>query len=332
MLRKQVNRRAFAMYEVLAMLAVCVIIMALLAVFLSDARRRAAQTADLDRLHWLGASTFAYTSDNFDRLWTFSWRAGQSSSGHSELNGAETDIQAAANEAVDIIRRNSPVSGIQPARGWLPHLNYSHVVLADHLGMDLPDERFVSVRDRARIAWSRNPVDWRSTDTELPNDQGMRWPFSSSFEMPVAMFSFTTSGTQAIRQGTRHDQWIVPNRATPGRQSVSAVRFPEDKALVFDTYARHTGPGQLFYAYEDAQVPVLTVAGHAFLSATREANPGWDPLSTVYGSTFFRYAPSRWEPGTISGASSDAVRGYYRYTSMGVLGRDFGGPEVRTAP
>ena len=323
------NRRGFAPIELALALVLLIVVSAVLALLAGDSRRHAALNADLGRLHWIGAATFSYSADYGERFWTFSWAAGQGNSSDPALNGADTDLQAAANQAVELIRRRSPAGTIQPVQGWIPHLRFSHLVLATYLNLDLPDERFISVRDRTRVRWARDPLNWRDAGAPTPNETSLRWPFGSSFEMPPAFYSFAIAGKEAVRQGTRHDQWIVPYNAGLGRRRVDDVRFPSDKAFLYDTHARHTGPRQLFFGYEDARVPVLTVGGNVVLSRTRDANPGWNPLSPVYGATFMRYSPEPWEPGTRSGGSSDVVRAYYRFTSMGLAGRDFGGPEIR---
>jgi len=323
------NRRGFAPIELVLALALLIVVSAVLALLAGDSRRRSALNADLDRLHWIGTATFSFAGDYDERFWTFSWGAGQGNSSDPALNNAETDLQAAANQAVELIRRRSPAESIQPIRGWIPHPHYSHLVLAAYMNLDLPDERFISVRDRTRMRWARDPLNWRDSGVPTPDGTSLRWPFSSSFEMPPAFYSYAVAGANAISQGTRHDQWVVPYHAGLGRMRGADVRFPSDKAFLYDTHGRHTGPRQLFFGYEDARVPVLTAGGNVVLNRSRDGNPGWDPQSPVYGATFMRYSPEPWEPGTRSGESSDVVRAFYRFTAMGLAGRDFGGPEVR---
>jgi hypothetical protein len=56
---------------------------------------------------------------------------------------------------------------------------------------------------------------------------------------------------------------------------------------------------------------------------------GWNPTNPLnVAPTLYYYTPGPGEPATLSGARSDAVVGYYRWTRCGIKGVDFGGGEV----
>lgn len=326
--RHRKTHQGFVLIEALAAAATMIVACAVLALAVGHARKNAGVSSDLNKLRWLGSVTASYAADYDDRFWGFTWSADDTRSSWGQLNNADTDLQAAANQAIDIIRRRSGISAVQRVDAWIPHLNYSHLVLADYLNLELPDPRFVASADGARQAWRADPADYQNADAPTPDDLSLRWPFSASFQMPPAFFSEQVAGFDAIRQGTTHRQWIVPRRATLGPRRVSDVAHPADKVFLHDTHGRYSG-APLFYAYAQAYVPVLSVDGSASLRRTGDTNIGWDPMRTVYGTTLFRYSPDAWEPPTSSGTSSDVVVGHYRFTSMGLGGRDLLGSEER---
>jgi hypothetical protein len=101
---------------------------------------------------------------------------------------------------------------------------------------------------------------------------------------------------------------------------------------VFEFISRHTGKVPSFYAYPDSAVPMMFWDGSASTRITGNANQGCDP-NQPYGIFPERYSynPSilGFEPPTRSGAVSDMVTGYYRWTRMGLKGVDYAGKEVR---
>jgi hypothetical protein len=109
------------------------------------------------------------------------------------------------------------------------------------------------------------------------------------------------------------------------------VTFPSSKVYLFDLFDRHSHKQMIFHAYDIAKQPLLFFDGSASIRTTGLANQGWNVANPA--SVFpllYMYTPGPGEPRTMSGAASEAVKGYYRWTRSGIKGVDFGGSEVKS--
>src|SRR6185295_177431 len=96
-------------------------------------------------------------ADNEDRVFSFSWRQGER---HVDPDGyvypaASSDLQAAADQAVSIIRRRAGRPDMTAVFNWIPHIFYNYLALVDYLGRPLPAEFAVSPSDHTVLAWQR---------------------------------------------------------------------------------------------------------------------------------------------------------------------------------
>ncbi|MBC7773315.1 MAG: hypothetical protein H7210_12525, partial [Pyrinomonadaceae bacterium] len=248
------RERGFALAELLAVLIMLIAIGAVIGAFMPDARRRSQMSGSLTNLQRLGAAAADYGMENADSVFSFTWRA--SAMGQRCDNGddtytfppASTDLQAAANQAICILRRQGR-RDIQQITGWIPHIQYNHLALADYLGEQLPSRLFVSPGDRFRLEWqdalTRNPANPRQGFFDLTcrpfgnSNNESRWPYSSSYEMPPAFFSpdAAMNGVQTIGQGPdSHRTYTIGSQSMPlGRRILSEIRHPSQKAMMFET-------------------------------------------------------------------------------------------------
>jgi hypothetical protein len=316
--------------------------MVLLLISSADSQRRARLAGSIQNLQQIGAAGSAYGGDSADRVWAFSWRAGIN---YGFGGVAADDTQAAANQAVDIIRRRTGRTDLTPIPGWLPNLFYSHLVLADYLEESLPARQYVSPGDHNRLAWQTDPV---NLYCQLPNRPGFpscvsadaRWPYSSSYELGVAFWcpDGTYSGPNGqvgtVSQAQQHNQFIIGGNTPLGRRLMSEVTFPSQKAMVWEQVQRFFGQRELFFAYTEARVPVLCADGAVSVRGTQNCNSGFNPNNpSSLLPTSFAYVPdSNWEPATANGLPSENVIGHMRWTRTGIRGRDFAGPEVPWSP
>ncbi len=312
---------AFVLHEALAIIAMIALLIAAVAVGLAESRRQASLGDSLANLRPFAIGTGAYGADNAERIWTFSWREGvQYVPG---VPSAASDAQAAANQAVWIIRRRADPT-MPLVTGWLPHISYSHLVLADYLDTSLPERWWASPEDRQLL----------SLQSSAPGGgAGSRPRYGSSYELPPCFWSpdarLLNPTINTIAQGSTHTVYTVPTATPLGFRRLDEIRHPAHKAMMFDRYQRHFGPQVAFFAYDVARVPVLAADGAAALRQSADANPGFRPNSPTSSSpTTFNYAPTGSEPATLSGASQEQVTGRIRWTRSGLRGRDFGGPEV----
>ena len=162
-------------------------------------------------------------------------------------------------------------------------------------------------------------------------NEGKRWPYGSSFQLPAAFYDQGGVGIR-ISQGSTHSTHQVPTSASFGAHPVPNVAFPSQKVHFADTTAWHLRPRASHSAFADMRLPFLFCDGAVAVRASADANPGWQPNSpTSAAPTTYSYQPEAWEAPTLSGASSEPVpAGRFRWTRGGITGRDFGGPEVCT--
>lgn len=320
----------FVMRELMAMLAVAGVVACVLMVLGARARQTAMAAEDLAKLHEIGSLTGMYASDHKDVYWGFSWKAGQSLSQYPDLNNATTDIQAGADQAVDILRRRAGRTDIPKITGWIPHIFYTHLPLEDYAGQAPANRLFVSSGDVNRLKWASDPLGFDQGKflpcQPTPSAVQKRWPYSSSWQMPPAFFTKEWSGSNALVNSGSFSLYQTPAGLSVMQQAVSVVAFPSQKVLLHDFGARHFGR-QGLYANPEARVATLIADGHGEVLMTKNTNPGWNPSSpTLPGPLVLAYTPSCWDPPLMG--NQDNLPTGYRYTREGLFGRDFGGPEV----
>jgi hypothetical protein len=315
--RRIAATRGFVLVEVGAAAAVLAVVVVFLFVVAADGRRRAGLAASEENLHRFAAGTSAFGADNEERFWTFTWRKGESHSQWPDLNDADSDRQAHANQAVDIIRRRSDAT-FPRMPYWTADLSYSPLVLADYLAESLPSLMFASVADEQLLGWQENKED----------APGIRSPYSSSYELPTAFYDVSNAGSR-IYQASIHNLFGIPGGNQLGSRSSADVAFPSQKVHMYDRYQRHFGPRVAYFAYEEARLPLLFADGHVDVRMSGDGNRGWMPNSPDSPDpTVYSYTPGGYEPDTLSGKGSDKVYGYLRWSRGGAGARDYGGPEV----
>lgn len=316
----------FALVDLAATLVVTVFIVGFLVIGGSETRRQASPGRCIQQLRQTGVATGAYEADNAGLIWTFSWRAGDSLSQWADLNSATDDVTAAANQAVDILRRR--VDPLFPRiRNLIPHPRFNHLVLADYFDWQLPNETAACPEDEVLRCTQANWEDFCSCDPRPPCEGTTRpWAFSSSYEIGP---TFYVSDEGIAQYPSHHDLYWILSGAEYGGKRLADTRYPSKKAMVWETTARHFGNKPIFFAYEEARLPILMADGSSGVRGTAQANKGWRPLTPdSKAHTVFMYEPREWEAPTLSGETRDMVVGYYRWTRQGLNGRDFGGPEV----
>jgi hypothetical protein len=292
----------------------------------------------------MGVATGAYAADNQDLIWSFSWKGGESYL-MMDINGdlVETqmpadDIGAAARQAVHILRLNGGrvgPNGMPIINGWIPHALYTHLVLQSYQDEPLPSRWVVSPADSVRLDWQDDPVNkfdqgfWLPLQPD-PTPTNKRWPYSASYSVTASAWDYNQSSlgdefdAKRTYQSFQHNFWVIPAETDVSQRPIADVAFPDAKVHVHDTHQRHLGDRRPYYGLEEARIPLLMFDGAAAVRQTADANPGWRPPTPDFPCSVFNYKPSAWEPDTVSGDAQDVVKGYYRWTRGGLLGRDFG--------
>jgi type II secretory pathway pseudopilin PulG len=333
---------AFVMAELASVVLIVAVLMALLLLGSADSRRRSRLAGSVQNLQQIAAAGQSYSADSADRVWAFSWRAGID---YGFGGVAADDTQAAANQAVDIIRRRGSRPDLTPIATWLAPLFYSHLVLVDYLEESIPERHYVSPGDHNRLAWQTDPV---NLYCDLPNRANYpscgaydaRWPYSSSYELGIAFwcpdgaYNGPNGPVGTVSQAQQHNLFQIGGNTPMGRRLMSEVTFPSQKAMMWEQVQRFFGQRELFFAYTEARVPVMFADGSVSVRNTQDCNNGFNPSipSSPIPSSFAYVPDFNWEPATANGLPSENVSGHMRWTRTGIRGRDFAGPEVQWSP
>lgn len=335
-------QKGFTLIELLIVIAIIALLVGILLPALSEARKVARKSICESNMRQFGVAVNNYATDFTDRLASFTWKKGVDYG----FGGAAPDAtQAAANQAIDILRRRAFRDDLQQITGWIPHVLYSHLVLNDYLQQRLPEKMVSCPEDRQRLRWQESiatdPDGYFNLTAGIDRPAGnsnaeKRWPYSSSYSFVPSAWSPDKSQivngvpVPTVSQGATHATFAVPaGGATTilGLRKLSDVQFTAQKVLMYDSHSRHFDKRRdLFYAYGDARAPLLFFDTSVRTVKTSDTDEGFRPTTPANPNpTTFAYAPETWEPRTRSGAATESVIGYYRWTREGLRGMDVSG-------
>jgi hypothetical protein len=350
------GRRAFALVELSAVVLILLVVCVLASLLLPDARRRARLAGSIQNLLQLGNGYAASASDHANRVSSFTWTPGTHTCDNYTFPASVTYNDAAADQAVCIIRTLGGRRDIVAIRAWFPYAYYNHLPLMEYLDERLPSSKLVSPGDAPRLAWQRAG----RVAAQDPGDQGVayfrlacrpaglsntekRWSYSSSYEIQPSFYSpnaltqdpggpaipTVAQSTESHRSYTTGSAQIVL-----GNRRFDEVQHPSHKAFVYETNQRFFGSRELFFLYAEARVPVLFADGSASVRVVGQANRGFQPnIPQSPQNTRVNYFPElSWESPCANGGNAEIVNGQIRWTRQGLLGRDFQGPEVGLPP
>lgn len=351
------GRRGFTLIELLIVIAIITLLIAILLPALKDSRRSARTLICQSNFKQFGIAISNYATDFTDRIASFTWRANEQNAPWVPPTTSQT--QAAADQAVDILRRRGDrelgADAINQITGWIPNVLYTHLVLNDYLAQRLPEPMVACPEDRLRLQWQINVRQYKSlwwqtiSEAERPggaavDNSEQRWPYSASYNFVPAAWA----PDQRIRRGTAfidtvsqtgldHNMFNVPVPVAAnakenfyGSRKLSDVDFPSMKISMYDSYNRHFAGRKvpLFFMYPECKQPVLMFDTSVRITKTEQTNKGFQPNNPLGGPSLITYRPDTWEYRTRSGAASEGVTGYYRWTRAGLRGVDVLGNEI----
>ncbi len=336
---------AFTLIELLVVIAIIALLIGILLPALGEARKTARKVISGSNLRQQATAMNSYATDFKDRIPAFTWQGApgkpSSYSQWSDLNGKTNDLDAAANQAVDIIRRRAGRDNFPQILGWIPHIYYSHLVVMDYFASRLPERIVACPEDRNRQQWQKDPENNFDKDLwaplqEQPIASNLRWPYSSSYRPTITSFDRTTEPGNRISQAGVHNAYFVPGGCNLGDAKLASVDSPSSKAYYFEGHEWHGDKRFPFHATPLAKYHIATFDGAvAAYSNASQVNKGWNPTNPKgTGAMVYSYSPNAqrpWEPRPLNeAAGSDSCQGYVQYTRGGLAGIDVGGTEVNT--
>ena len=338
--RKTCLRHAFTLIELLLVVAIIALLISILLPAIGKARKSARLARCEANLKQLGTAMHTYGADFSDHLYSFSWTAGGAFSADATLNYAGTDIDAACNQMVDIVRRQGDrtASETQVFTGntFFPYLRYSHLVLQDYLGQRIPDPTVACPEDPDQAKWGLDP---RGYDAGLytPNygtgGQNWRWPYRSNYWITVSAFDKNNPPYRAYPADYGHLYVSTLPGVKYGNRMLYEVSYPAQKVFMYEQYGRHASgvfDYRTFFGMETASPVVEMFDNSVGIRASRVANPGADPNNPLGGAAQTPYNADGTTPDPPAPNGTIMTYVKYQYTRGGLKGVDFAGHEVST--
>ena len=304
-------------------------------------------------LQAIGTGAAMYANANNGRMFSYSWRAGETyilpdGRGHTEGN----DLNASQRQNEEILqRRTGRIHGqfkILYMGGRIPHRRFTHLVLNDFLNIPLEDTTHIDPADSNQLIWHANPLDYGGGSTVpyanggspdgYDNNQGwsdrqirQRWTFASSYQ----------SVPSSWQQDDPNPRWgpiaLTPHLFSPTRGSqqdeidlstgryMSELLFPAYKVWLFEEFDREA-EGDPYFAYDHARSEKLMFDGSVNNWQSGDAYPSVIPeYGFPYSAWEQTYVPLDTFPIPLGGLGDRTLLNQrYRWTYHGLRGVNYG--------
>ncbi len=296
----------------------------------------------------IGQSRDQYALDNGDRIFSYSWRAGETYTlPNGQVRNPSSDQAAAAEQNREILmRRTGRIDGvtkIQNSSARLPHRRYTHLVLLDYIAADDNDifnssTLGIDPADQNVLTWHERPLEYNS-GSGVPYADGarqgydsdpnwpiiavrQRWAFASSYE--VVPFAWQGDGPNNVYAPVASTPHLFTSLGSPelGRRLTTEVAFPSQKVHMYEDHDREQKRFPWF-AYDHAAVEKLMFDGSINSQISGEANDAENPAQP--GQVWRqRYVPLDAYPIPLGGFNdSTELNMRFRWTEGGLQGIDY---------
>jgi prepilin-type N-terminal cleavage/methylation domain-containing protein len=347
------RKNAFTLIELLVVIAIIALLIGILLPALGQAQRSAKNVLSQANQRSLNTGAANYSTDNADRIFSYTWRAGESylmPDGRTKSDA--TDTAAAGRQNQEILQRVTGRIGgqtkIRNFSGRLPHRRYSHLVLLDFLTDVQPEPTAASPFDRNLINWQENPLEYLEDGNTLPYGNGsapagysqdanwlptyitQRWAFASTYQMvPAAWNTDGIAGSATYIPITTTPHLFQGGTGIPlGRRKFTQVAHPSGKVMMFEEFDRFSDKKGLYFAYPEAKPNLAFFDGSVRSELTSDSNAGWNP-DQPDTEWLQKYLPLDTFPipkGGLGDNTEYCQR--FRWTRFGLQGIDFGGRDV----
>ncbi|MDQ7014081.1 MAG: prepilin-type N-terminal cleavage/methylation domain-containing protein [Planctomycetota bacterium] len=333
-------KRGFTLIELLVVIAIIALLIGILLPALGKARKAARLAVCGSNLKQVGVAVNSYASDYEDKIASFSWNVGNYTTKYGDLRNAPDHVTAQMYQLTAIIRDKTGDTTIPPLRNRAPQRRFSHVVVVNYMADTIPEQTAACPEDRELISWQKDPKNPPDIGEQGSEAYDLMTPYRSTYQFVPASWApraVARSGGNTVAQFRgHHDLFSFPRQAVLGERQIREVAFASSKVQMFDFYDFHGAAKPQFYAYPDAKTNLLFFDGSVSFKTTGDAGEGWLPNGARKGKgpSLMAYRPNLlYEPPTRSGDETDVdLPGYFRWTSEGLYGIDYGGSEIDYRP
>ncbi len=344
--------KGFTLIELLVVIAIIALLIGILLPAIGQARNSAKNLLSQNQMRQLNLGSNTYAADNDDRVFSYTWKAGQDYlMPDGKLRRPADNQDAASWQQTEILMR---VTGRSegPFRfknfgSRLAHRRYSHIVLLDYLTTTQPEPIAASPFDKNLLDWQAQPT-VTDASNNIPyaagsdysgyddpggwTDPGVkqRWSFASTYQtVPAAWNTDGINGqVTCYPVATTPHLFATPNTVRLGERKYGQVAHPAAKVLQFEEFDRFSSRSGLYFMYPDAQSNLSFFDGSVRRERTGDANPGWNP-NTPNAEWKQRYVPLHTFPEPKTGLNEQTTYCQrYRWTRYGLQGIDYGGKEI----
>ncbi|MGJ8636521.1 MAG: prepilin-type N-terminal cleavage/methylation domain-containing protein [Phycisphaerales bacterium] len=340
------GRRGFSLIELVSVVVVVASVGALLGPSVGRMRGQMRGVSSEGNLHAIGVGSAMYGMDNADRIFSYTWRAGEEhvdlSTGNIRISSS--DQAAASRQLQNILHRaTGRLSGqfrILNPSSRLAHRRYSHLVLADYMG-NVGESVWADPADNKQLTWQLAPTffdimpygdgppDSFGYDEDFSWSQNsivQLWPFGSSYQVVPHSWMSDFGDSYAPISNTPH---LFRSNGQPhlGDRYLNEVAFPSGKVLMFEEFDRERFRDP-YFAVDNSTVAKLMFDGSINTMRSDEARSAVSPDDYQHGSKVpwsQRYLPIDLFPEPIDGlGSSTEWNQRFRWTLGGLSGFDYG--------